>query len=193
MRYYEGMKRLLLSLILTGTVLSVPLPAAAHVLLTDGNIGLIFHVDPNDDPIAGSKSTFYMDFKDKTSRFSLQKCTCTVAITKDNKPVFQATLASTKSALSYALQYEFPDKGIFHITIKGQPKQAGAFDGFTLETDTRVARDASGGPVASEEGEVGIDTYVLWGVIVAAAVAAGVTIAKRRAKTRRPAAKKRPN
>lgn len=53
---------------ITGLLLVFALPqtASAHVLQTDGSIGAVLHVDPDDNPIIGEKATFFFDLKDVT-------------------------------------------------------------------------------------------------------------------------------
>lgn len=119
-----------------------PIPVAAHYLMTDGTMGVLIHLDPDDDPIAGESATFYLDFKDKSSQFLLEDCNCTVTITKGDTSVLQTTMEGQKG-LSYLQKYTFPAKGVYQLQITGKPKKANTFKAFKVTYDIRVSRQSA--------------------------------------------------
>jgi len=58
-------------------------PVEAHVLKSDGSIGTVMYVDPDDDPIVGQVAQFYFEFKDRESKFDHQNCDCRVEVLKN--------------------------------------------------------------------------------------------------------------
>jgi hypothetical protein len=138
------MKTLLLSLLflfITAT------PAQAHVLITDGTIGAVLHVDPEDDPIAGARSNFFFEFKDKQNKFKSENCDCTFTIKENDnviftQPLFQNT--NNPSLNNASVSFTFPKRDIYEVSVVGKPHSPGAFQPFTLTYDIRVERTADG-------------------------------------------------
>lgn len=121
----------------------IPQKVSAHNLQSDGSIGAVLHVDPEDDPIVGSQSSLFFEFKDKNNQFKPQTCDCSFLITKEEKEVFRQDLfANSDGSLeSASVSFTFPEKGVYKIIVTGSPKVAGAFQPFTLKYDLRVARE----------------------------------------------------
>ena len=122
---------------------SYPQNALAHVLKTDGSVGAVIHVSPEDDPIAGESTDFYFEFKDKTGKFTPENCDCNGSILQGGKEVYSAPLFqnSTNPSLENAsFSYTFPEKNIYKVRVSGKPITTGVFESFTLEWDIRVAR-----------------------------------------------------
>lgn len=118
-------------------------PVFAHFLKTDGSIGAVLHIDPDDDPIAGSQSGFFFEFKDKANKFSPDKCDCTFLIIEDGKQIFSQPLFANNaspSLTSASVFYTFPERNVYQIKVVGKPQTPGAFQPFTLVYDVRVAR-----------------------------------------------------
>lgn len=115
-------------------LLFLAFPVSAHVLKTDKNIGAVVHIDPEDDPIVGEQTTIYFDVKDTEGKFSIENCLCIFKVTKNGQDVFMQTINGTTA------QYNFPEKNIYTLELKGTPKFEGAFTPFTLTYDVRVER-----------------------------------------------------
>lgn len=118
----------------------------AHVLKTDGNIGAVLHIDPDDDPIAGQQSGFFFEFKDKTNKFKPENCNCTFSILRADKEIFTQPLfqnSSSPSLTSASIFFTFPEKDVYQIKVKGLPNTPDAFQQFELTYDIRVARVAT--------------------------------------------------
>src|SRR5882672_6466726 len=73
-------KNLIIALFIILVLFFVATPVEAHFLASDRNIGAVLHVDPNDQPIAGSQTSFFFEFKDKQNKFKAENCDCTFAI-----------------------------------------------------------------------------------------------------------------
>jgi hypothetical protein len=151
------MKKLLLVLVLV----LFPGLASAHVLQTDGNIGAVLHIDPSDDPVATQSSGFYFDFQDKSGKFQLTNCSCTVVIHQGDQQLDseQLSLASLTTA---SFTYTFPAKGVYQVHVIGVPKTTDAFQPFSLVYTIRVERDTG-------DTKSGVPDWV-WALVVAGVV-----------------------
>jgi hypothetical protein len=121
----------------------------AHVLKTDGNIGAVLHIDPDDDPIAKEQSTLVFEFKDKQGKFIPKNCDCTFSVTEDGKeissqPLFQNN--ADQSSTNASVFYTFSEKNIYQIKIAGKPNSPDAFQAFSLIFDVRVAKISQNSP-----------------------------------------------
>jgi len=110
-------------------------PVYGHVLKTDGDIGAVVHIDPEDDPIIGQETTVYFDIKDKTGKFSAENCDCVFSVKKAGNSIYSQPLKGTIGS------YNFPEKNIYTLELKGAPKTVGQFESFTLTYDVRVERE----------------------------------------------------
>jgi hypothetical protein len=111
----------------------------AHVLETDNTIGSIIHIDPEDDPIVGEPAHLYFDIKDKTDRFSLQACNCTVTIERNGGIMHTQEFTHTQEK-NPAFEYTFPKKGVYEIVLSGTPHDGKSFDSFRHQFTFRVSR-----------------------------------------------------
>ncbi|HVZ58927.1 MAG TPA: hypothetical protein VG935_04215 [Patescibacteria group bacterium] len=134
----------LLSFLFLGA--SVLNQALAHVLITDGTIGAVIHIDPEDDPIVGQVASFFFDFKDKTGRFDPKICNCTFKILEAGKEIYSQDLfqnSSQPSLSNASVFYTFPRRDVYTVEVIGHPQTPHAFQDFTLKDDIRVSRTAS--------------------------------------------------
>ena len=124
--------------------------ASAHVLLIDGSIGAVLHIDPEDDPIAGQQSAFFFEFKDKQGKFKPEQCDCTFSILRHDSVIFSQSLFqnNTNPSLQDAsIFFTFPQRDVYQVKVTGTPTTPQAFQPFTLIYDVRVSRitqDTSG-------------------------------------------------
>lgn len=118
----------------------LPQDVSAHVLLTDGSIGAVVHVDPEDDPIVGQKATFFFEFKDTKNKFQLEDCVCNAKVLNSGAEVFSEQLSHRGSSSSPSFTYTFSEKGVYKIVIQGTPNSERNFDSFELNYDLRVSR-----------------------------------------------------
>jgi hypothetical protein len=133
--------------ILTGLFFAFTFPsqASAHILSTDGNIGAVIHIDPDDDPIAGEQTGFFFEFKDKQNKFNPQQCECRFTILEGGKELYAQPLFrdnTSPSLTSASVSYTFPIKDVYKIQVTGKPTSPDAFQPFTLTYDIRVERES---------------------------------------------------
>jgi hypothetical protein len=126
-------------------VMSAPGVVSAHVLQSDGNIGAVMHIDPNDDPTAGQPSSLYFEFKDKQSKFGSENCDCQFIVLRQDaqiytQPLFQNAQSNTLNAF---VQYTFPTIDVYQIKVTGKPLTPNAFQPFALTYNVRVSRTTS--------------------------------------------------
>jgi hypothetical protein len=127
-------------------LLLVPTQASAHFLATDKNIGAVLHVDPNDEPIAGSQASFFFEFKDKENKFDPQSCDCTFLIKENGNEIYSQPLFQNNdkpSLTNASVFYTFPQRDVYQIQVIGKPNIAGEFQPFTLSWDFRVDQQAN--------------------------------------------------
>ncbi len=123
----------------------VVFPVSAHILKTDGSIGAVVHITPDDDPVAGENSQFFFDFKDTNGTFKTDQCNCKVTILKSDVEIFSQSLSQSSneaSANSAVFMYTFPERGLYIVKLTGQPLLDNTFKPFTLTYNIRVDREA---------------------------------------------------
>lgn len=119
--------------------------AEAHMLKTDGDIGAVIHVDPDDNPIAGEQSQLYFDVKDKTGKLSPKNCECTVHILQGDRTLTSIPLYRDSSQVNRehaVATYVFKTRGIYTILLEGKPQHENDFQPFVLSYDIRVERES---------------------------------------------------
>ncbi|MGH7203099.1 MAG: hypothetical protein ACREHC_01505 [Candidatus Levyibacteriota bacterium] len=124
----------------------IPQQVFAHFLATDKNIGAVLHVDPNDEPIAGSQASFFFEFKDKENKFDPQNCDCTFLIKENDNTIYSQPLFqdNNKPSLNNAhVVYTFPQKDVYQVQVVGKPNTLNAFAPFTLSWDFRIDQEAN--------------------------------------------------
>lgn len=130
----------------------------AHVLKTDGSIGAVIHVSPEDDPIAGESTDFFFEIKDKKGKFGPKSCDCKGIILQGDKEIYSAPLFqnNTDPSLENAsFSFVFPEKNIYKVRVSGKPTKTGAFESFTLTWDIRVARESEVRTPVTDAGSTG--------------------------------------
>ncbi len=142
-------------------LLSFPNPVSAHVLKSDGSVGAVIHIDPEDDPIAGQETGFYFEFKDKQNKFKAENCDCTFSVMAGGEEIFTQPLFQDNSpSLSNAsVSYTFPRRDVYQVTVKGKPQTSNTFQPFTLTWDIRVERTVEN--TTSENTSSGWNTWII--------------------------------
>jgi hypothetical protein len=139
------MKQLtLLSLTLTMVCLFFVVPSAsAHVLKTDGNIGAILHINPDDNPVSGIPTDYILYFDDITNRFALTHCDCRIIIQENGQTIATQALTVT-TPLESDDTYTFPGPNVYTLVVSGQPKAGYQFQPFVLNYLVRVEGSGQG-------------------------------------------------
>lgn len=143
--YPKFMQRFFSLLLLGLLFFLAPQTVLAHVLKSDGSVGAVVHISPDDDPVAGEQSSFYFEFKDKEGKFDPQKCFCSVSILQSDKEIFTQSLFTDNndpSLKNASFSFTFPERNIYQIKISGKP-QNGEFSPFELRYDIRVEKTAN--------------------------------------------------
>ena len=120
----------------------------AHVYLTSGTLEIFSHIDPDDDPIAGEESTFFLIFSDSSGKFDSSKCDCSATV-KDSKgnSIYEKNLFEIPDPTTAEFKFALPQKDVYDLEIKGVPREEGAFVPFEVHRIFRVERS----PVAEHE------------------------------------------
>jgi hypothetical protein len=120
----------------------LPTEVYGHILDTDGTIGAVLHVSPDDDPIVSEPATFIFQIKDTTQKFDPAMCTCSFKILQNKTTIHEETLTEPKQSAEYVVKYSFPARGIYTIEIAGIASH-NMFQNFNLKYDLRVERTNS--------------------------------------------------
>lgn len=134
-----------LAFVLAFISLALPVRLFAHSLQTDGSIGAVLHVDPNDSPVVGEESSFYFEFKDTSKKFDPRNCSCRAFILKADEEIFSTELFANNSApslTSSSFTYTFSEKSVYTVKVAGSSKN-GSFSAFNLSFDLRVDREST--------------------------------------------------
>lgn len=101
-------------------LLNTPI-ANAHVLITDTTeqIGAILHVQPDDDPIAGTEDTLFFDIQNKNLPETISNINLTITDAQGKTQVIPTT--SRKNTVS--AKYTFPAQGLYTLTLSLQSAQ----------------------------------------------------------------------
>lgn len=132
----------MLRLLLLLSILLLPAVTSAHFLKTDGSIGAIIHITPDDDPVAGEVSALFFDIKDREDKFRVEDCDCELQIFQNGTSLFSESLLTNGDDVSAS--YTFPNTGVYEVKLSGAPINSQGFQSFNLSWDIRVDRGAGG-------------------------------------------------
>jgi hypothetical protein len=154
-------------------------PASAHIYITDRNITVLLHTNPDDDPIVNQPASMLFEITDKTNRFQVADCDCSVMISRQGQMLLNSPLLTfnTPSIYEFTMPFTFPEKAVYEITFTGKPKTANAFQAFQVQYNLRVDRDA--GQAANPQTNTSSDSGLMrkiWIPLGIAAVAICVII-----------------
>jgi len=127
----------------------------AHFPSTDNSMTVEFHIEPYHDPIPGQKSYLRFLYYDESESFDSTKCNCILTISKKGKELFRKQLLGEKDKNTNIWKsfetYIFPEKGIYHLRIIGEPKASNDFQSFDVSWDFRVDPKGSHGLVEKKQ------------------------------------------
>jgi hypothetical protein len=163
------MKKKFISALLTMLLSLNFLPAgvSAHILQTQGSLGAVLHIDPDDSPIAGKPSGIFFDFKDKSNHFKIENCDCNLVIMRNGQIIFNQPFEQPSGG-----RYTFPAQDVYVIKAVGSPKTGSSFEPFELSYTTRVERGiADDGTVSQPSAKktlttLAVSILVLFGIVV---------------------------
>ena len=121
--------------IIVGISLVCVSPVAAHQYETNGTIGALLHVVPNDQPVSDVATKLVLTFSDTSHEFNLKDCYCTIKVSYNGKSFLNQTLAAG-TGLKTDVPVTFPSAGKgYLITVTGRPASGATFDSFAFEYD----------------------------------------------------------
>lgn len=123
--------------------LLVPTVASAHVLQTDGSIGAVLHINPDDNPTSEHPADYVMAFNDDDGHFRLSQCDCTLNLLENDKLVATQKLKAVSDGVSENT-ITFPAPAVYVMRFTGTPIGEATFQPFTLSYNVRVTGE--GGP-----------------------------------------------
>lgn len=115
-------------------------PVMAHETQTDGPIGAILHVDPDDSPVAREPSTLFFEFTDMEEKLKLDNCKCEIVINRNNEEIFRQKFGAAQGTkgTSGVIELTFPESDIYKVVVTGIPKEPDLFKPFSLKYSLRV-------------------------------------------------------
>jgi hypothetical protein len=127
--------------------LSLTHSSFAHNVKNDNGVGNTFHIEPKHNPRAGEPSLAWFALTSKGGKLiPLQDCDCQLKVTleKDGK---EKTIATPNLKPISTEQYQnipsatinFPQAGIYDISISGKPKSGNGFFPFELSYEVIVS------------------------------------------------------
>ena len=165
------MKRVILSFVAVISIFFVTSqPVFAHVLKTDGTIGAILHILPDDNPKSGTPTNYELAFKDTNDQFSLKNCNCTVTIGQGGKTLDTSPLVASSAHISKNA-YTFQKPGVYTLNVSGQPTQPNDFAPFSLTYTIRVEAGRGSKNLDSFPLTLAIGMALMIGLIMLAAYA----------------------
>jgi hypothetical protein len=123
-------------LLLVGAFLIPHGVSYAHELKIDDQIGGVFHLEPNHDPIAGQPSTLSYALKDLQGKFRIVDCECVLAAFQSGQEVVSSIAGGTDADVGATII--FPREGTYTVRLSGSPRTKGSFQAFTLENIVEV-------------------------------------------------------
>lgn len=115
--------------------------ASAHVLIVDGSVGAVMHIDPDDSPVAKQQSAFFFEFKDTQNKFQPKNCDCEFSIVENGSTIYSQPLFETSvnpSLNNASVFYTFPQEDVYQVKVVGKPNTPNSFQQFTLIYNVRV-------------------------------------------------------
>ncbi len=119
------------------------MPAFAHDLEKDKNIGALFHIEPDDQPKAGVPVEGWFEIRKKGGNsIQAQDCSCLVRIysgkpKQTSKPIGEYTLSGGERVTAKLM---FPSPGPYTVRLVGQSKKGSkvVFNPFQINWLVRV-------------------------------------------------------
>ncbi|MEL6381150.1 MAG: hypothetical protein AAFQ89_01490 [Cyanobacteria bacterium J06626_18] len=129
--------------------LGVALPAVAHKVEVQDDIGATLHIEPDDIPKAGAPSDLWFALtKVGGVVIPLEDCDCTLTVYDGSDTAIASPSLRPVSAEGYAdipgSSVTFPEVGAYELVLAGAPLGDVQFSPFELRFDVTVAAQAAG-------------------------------------------------
>ena len=124
------------------------LPASAHKIETDEDVGATLHIEPNDTPRAGEAAQAWFALTRRGGKvIPLKECNCQLAVYSEPRKTGEAPLAQPTLQPISAERYQgipgakitFPKPGAYQLELTGKPINGVTFQPFELKFDITVA------------------------------------------------------
>lgn len=120
--------------------------AFAHEWQTFGDLIVLLHSDPDDNPIAREPARLYFYFRDADEAWRVETCGCVVSVSTRGAEIFSGVpmLLSDESYGSnvLALDYIYPARGAYTVRISGTTARNEPFE---LRYTARIERESERG------------------------------------------------
>lgn len=117
-------------------------PVLAHTIETDGNVGVLFHIEPHHNPKAGEPSQAWFALTKKGGdSISIDQCNCQLTVYSEQQVVAQPALqgiAIEQYTKVPAATIVFPKAGVYQLKLQGKPKDGDAFNAFRVSYEVVV-------------------------------------------------------
>jgi hypothetical protein len=129
------------SLIMIGTTAAI-----AHEVRTSQEVGGTIHIEPNDRPIAGKKSTIWVALTKRGGEIiPYAKCNCRMDVRSLSDRSIKFTVANPLAIIERylglpSLEVTFPQVGRYELKLSGSPRDGEDFAPFELTFTTNVGK-----------------------------------------------------
>jgi hypothetical protein len=118
----------------------------AHEVRTSQNVGATIHIEPNDRPIAGQKSTIWIGLTKRGGEIiPYAKCNCRMEVRSLSDRSIKFTVANPLAIIERylglpSLEVTFPQVGRYELKLSGSPRDGEDFAPFELTFTTNVGK-----------------------------------------------------
>ena len=123
-------------------VLFFSVPASAHTVKTDGDIGVLFHIEPDHNPRAGEPArTWFVLSRSGGAIVPLQECDCRLTVRSDSVATFAPELQPIDAEEHRdipGVEIVFPEPGNYTLELSGQPQAEAEFSPFAIAYEVTV-------------------------------------------------------
>lgn len=125
------------------------IPVEAHTIKADGEVGALFHLEPDHNPRVGDPALIWFALTRRGGEsIPLQACNCQLAVysspwTEGAEPVLEPNLEAIDAESFTGIpgaEVIFPQVGTYVLELSGDPVVEGDFEPFRLTYDVTVIR-----------------------------------------------------
>lgn len=117
-------------------LLCLLVPALAHEIETDGKVGALLHIEPDDAPVVGNNTTWFEVNEKGGIPVTLQNCTCKLQVYAGSFKAGVKAQSTPKLVLDgkhLKATVNLPKDGAYTLVLTGRPKTGATFNKFTLQ------------------------------------------------------------
>ncbi|MGF1576222.1 MAG: hypothetical protein ACFCU9_09850 [Cyanophyceae cyanobacterium] len=124
-------------------------PVEAHTIKADGEVGVLFHLEPDHNPRAGDPALVWFALTRRGGEaIGFDACDCRLAVyaapfNPDADPVLEPELEPIDAESFVGIpgaEVVFPAVGAYVLELRGDPLMEGDFDPFRLTYEVTVTR-----------------------------------------------------